>query len=125
MDYPAGMIDLDSAGREALLGLIREQQATIARLEQRLRELEAGDGPPRRMPGHKREQASPRPERPRRQRAENRARRRGEPTARVAHALESCPRCGIRLAGGAVKRTREVIEITPMPATLTEHVYLE
>jgi transposase len=29
------------------------------------------------------------------------------------------------LAGGSVKRTREVIEVTPVPASITEHVYLE
>lgn len=33
--------------------------------------------------------------------------------------------CGLALAGGAVKRTREVIELTPTPVTITEHVYLE
>lgn len=126
------MNDLETASRDELLALIAAQQATlaqlqatVARLEQRLRELEAGSGTPRRMPGHKPQQVEPRPNPPRRKRNENHARHRSEPTARVVHALAHCPRCGIRLAGGAVKRSREVLEITPAPVTITEHVYLE
>ncbi len=126
------MMDLTHASRDELLALIEQQQTTIAqlqativRLEQRIQTLEAGDGPPRGMPGHKREQPPPRSARSRRKRAENPTRPRGEPTARVVHALEACPECGIRLSGGSVKRTREVIEITPVPATITAHVYLE
>jgi hypothetical protein len=126
------MNELRTASREDLLAFIEVQQATIAQLqatvahlEQRLRDLEASSSPPRGMPGHKREQTEPRPQRPRRKRTENQARGRSIPTARVVHALACCPRCGIRLAGGAVKRSREVIEITPVPATISEHVYLE
>jgi len=43
----------------------------------------------------------------------------------VEHAIEQCPTCGIRLLGGSVKRRREVIEVEPVPATVTEHRYLE
>jgi hypothetical protein len=108
-----------------LQATIAAQDATIERLEQRIQDLEGGSGAPRGMPGHKREQATAPAERPRRKRATNAARRRSEPSARVLHALERCPDCGSALAGGAVKRTREVIAITPVPATITEHVYLE
>jgi transposase len=48
-----------------------------------------------------------------------------EPTTRQVHAVEQCPDCGVRLAGGSVKRTREVIEVPVVPVTVTEHVYLE
>lgn len=105
--------------------LIAELQATVRRLEQRVRECEGGDGPSRGMPGHKREQTSGQPRPPRRKRIENPARRRSEPTARVEHALAHCPDCGTPLSGGSVKRTREVIEITPVAASVTEHVSLE
>jgi hypothetical protein len=105
--------------------LIAEQRATIERLERRVHDLEAGGGPPRGMPGHKRQQATTGAKPPRRKRVENHARRRSEPTARVVHALASCPDCGSRLAGGSVKRRREAIEVTPVPASITEHVYLE
>jgi len=132
-------MDLLTLSHADLIALIEQQQALIAelqatvatqttsiqRLEQRLRELEAGSSPPRGMPGHTRQQAAPLPGRPRRKRAENHARPRSEPTARVTHTLAHCPDCGIALAGGSIKRTREVIEITPVPATITEHVYLE
>lgn len=126
------MNELETASRAELIALIKAQQAmmaqlqaTVAHLEERVRELETGSAPPRGMPGHKREQAEARPKRPRRKRSENHARRRSAPTARVEHALDQCPRCGIRLAGGSIKRTREVLELTPAPVTITEHVYLE
>ena len=132
-------MDLLTLSHADLIALIEQQQALIAelqatvaaqttsiqRLEQRVRELEAGNSPPRGMPGHARPQAASLPHQPRRKRAENHARARSEPTARVTHSLAHCPDCGIALAGGAAKRTREVIELTPVPATVTEHVYLE
>src|SRR5579884_240498 len=62
---------------------------------------------------------------PRKRRPHSCARRRMAPTARRAHALAACPACGARLAGGTVKRTREVIELSLAPAVVTEHVYLE
>ena len=107
-----------------LQATVAVQAATIQRLEQRVRELEGGTGPPRGMPGHQREQSPASSGRPRRNRATGAARPRSEPTARVRHALDACPDCGLTLAGGSVKRSREVIEITPVPATVTEHVYL-
>lgn len=125
-------MDLLSLSHAELIALVQQQQAliaalqaTVARLERRVRDLESGDGPPRGMPGHKREQAHAQPRPLRRKRTENHARSRSEPTARVEHALAACPDCGTPLAGGSVKRTREVIEIVPMPATVTAHVYLE
>jgi transposase len=110
-----------------LRATVAAQVATIARLEQRLRTLEGGDGPPRGMPGHKRQQPDPPPPppRPRRKRALPFTRARSLPTASVSHAATHCPDCGTTLAGGSVKRTREVIEVTPTPAVVTEHRYLE
>ena len=108
-----------------LQATVTAQSATIERLEGRLREVEGGTGLPRGMPGHKPAQATPLPRPARRKRSENHARRRSDPSARVAHAVPHCPDCGIALAGGSLKRTREVIEVTPLPATITEHRYLE
>ena len=47
------------------------------------------------------------------------------PTQQIVHALEQCPRCSIPLAGGSIKRTREVIEVPLAPLVVTEHSYLE
>lgn len=110
-----------------LQATVATQAATIVRLEQRLRTLEDGDSTPRGMPGHKRqqpEQALPRL-RPRRKRALQFTRPRSIPTTRVVHAATHCPDCGTVLAGGSVKRTREVIDLIPAPAVVTEHRYLE
>jgi hypothetical protein len=109
----------------ALQATVAAQAVTIQRLEQRIRDLEGGSSPPHGMPGHKQEQPPTPQDRSRRRRPTGAARRRSTPSARVTHAVEHCPDCGLALAGGSVKRTREVIEITPVPATVTAHVYLE
>lgn len=109
-----------------LEAIIADQQATIVRLEQRIRDLEGGVVPPRRIPGHKPGAASVKGERPpRAKRTLNLARRRAMPTVQVTHAVAVCPDCGAPLAGGSVKRRREVLEVAPQPLVVSEHVYLE
>lgn len=109
----------------ALEATIADQQATMARLEQRIRDLEGGTTPPRRMPGHKPTASRTAARPPRAKRTVNLARRRTAPDAQVIHARSACPRCGAPLTGGTVKRRREVIEIVPAPAIVTEHLALE
>ena len=106
--------------------IITELRATIARLEHRVRDLEGGVVPPRRMPGHKPTPASEQRNRPpRAKRTLNLARQRATPDVQVTHALAVCPVCGAPLAGGSIKRTREVIDLASQPVIVTEHVYLE
>jgi transposase len=126
-------MELLTASHDELIALIHEQQAAIARLsatvaslEARIRDLEGGSGTATRMPGHKpARSAVPTPARPRRPRATNFARRRALPTQQVVHALAVCPTCQVALAGGSVKRTREVIEVPLTPVVVTDHVYVE
>ncbi len=81
---------------------------------------------PRGMPGLKPVTAGKAPERPaRRRRRQGFARRRMTVTTHQTHALGQCPDCGIALAGGTVKRSREVIELPLAPVVVTRHVYLE
>ena len=148
------MLDLYTASRDDLIRVVLEQREVIARLEaqlaqqqrevatvqgtaqqlaqrvgelaQRVRESEGRR--PGRPPGPAGPAPSPDtpapPKPPRKKRRHNAARRRMAPTARVVHALEDCPACGCRLAGGTVARTREVVEVRPTPVQVTEHVYL-
>jgi transposase len=136
------------AQREAIAALERQvarQQDAIARLEAAVAEVTRqlgaalGAGPPPappaapaggapragRMPGTKPTQAPAGPPKPRTRRAHGYGRRRMEPTARQVHAVARCPDCGLPLAGGVIKRTREVIEVPVAPAVVTAHVYLE
>ncbi|MHB8645089.1 MAG: IS66 family transposase [Thermomicrobiales bacterium] len=146
------MIDLKNASRDDLIRLVVAQHETIAQQERVIAALEAtvaqmtarvdallatidtlrrgddGTGGARSqgMPGLKPIAAKQRPPKePRKRRAQQFVRRRMEPTQRVIHAVDACPTCGMLLCGGSVKRTREVIEVSPVPAVVTEHVYLE
>jgi transposase len=85
-----------------------------------------GRGRPQGMPGLKPAPAKARPPQgPRKHRGQQFVRHRMEPTTRIIHMVERCPTCGLALAGGSVKRTREVIEVPVVPAVVTEHLYLE
>jgi transposase len=120
---------LETASREDLVALIAELRTANARLEARVKELERrlDKGGPRGMPGLKREAAPDPadPPQPRKRRERGFGRARSAPTAWVDHALDHCPACGTTLSGGSVKRTREVLEITPAPVRVIEHRYLE
>jgi len=112
---------------------LTQQRAMVAQLTVQVGTLlaaSAGDdapprGTPKGMPGLKPTASPVREPRPRTQRAPGFARRRMQAAVRVTHALASCPDCGAPLAGGSVKRTREVIELPLNPVVVTEHVYLE
>jgi hypothetical protein len=152
MDAP---LDLYRASREELLALVRRQREQIADLEREQARLRAevatqqaaltqlqervgallaaldppdggaGSARPTTMPGLK-PAGVPAPERrPRRRRARGYGRRRMAPTAHRVHAFDRCPRCATALAGGTVKRTREVVELVPGRVEVTAHVYVE
>ena len=118
-------------------GVIATLEATVARLTERVGELLArleavtagNDPPPGRpqgMPGLKPATSKARPpKQPRKGRGQQFVRHRMEPTTRVIHAMQQCPTCGMPLVGGAVKRTREVIDVPLVPVVVTEHVFLE
>ena len=126
----------------ALEAEVASQRAMIAQLAARIGDLLAGASPddessgddgatarPSGMPGLKPAQPRAQPAPARRRRARGFARKpmAAPPagTRRQLHALATCPECGAPLAGGTVKRTREVIEVPPAPVVVTEHVYLE
>jgi len=147
------MLDLYRATRDDLIRVIEQQRQVIEMMEHRLvtqeRELsevravlatvtaqlgahDAGSdddagrgGPPSGMPGLKPTQAEDRAARPRKRRPTGHGRHRMQPTTRVVHRLSACPDCGAPLAGGTVKRTREVLDLPPPALVVTEHVYLE
>jgi hypothetical protein len=108
----------------ALEAELATRRATIAELTARVGELVTAPNP-RGMPGLKPPREETPPRRARKRRARGCARARMTPTAQQGHALAACPDCGAPLAGGTVKRTREVIEVPLGPAVVTEHVYLE
>lgn len=122
--------------RDQLLALVRAQAASVAeltatlkRLEARIQELErrGEKGGPRGMPGLKptpapEQSATPKPRKPRTQ---GFARPRAVATQTIDHALDRCPECGTTLGGGSVKRTREVIELTPTPVQIIAHQFIE
>jgi len=107
-------------------GVIEHLQAQVAQLEERIGQAESGKGKPKGMPGNKIQAAKlPAEKAPRKKRERNFVRVRSVPTHRVEHAVSECEGCGTRLTHGSVKRTREVIEVPLLPATVTEHVFIE
>ena len=123
-----GEIDLRTADRDVLIGVIIRQQAIIDQLEKRVAQLEgrSKSGSSGRMPGlkPKGDRKPDQPRKPRKRRPQGFARARMTSDQRVEHALDRCPDCGTGLAGGWVQRTREVIDLAPVPAQVTEHVYI-
>jgi transposase len=146
------MLDLYHATRDELIRIILDQGETIAdqarviaalqdeqvAIRQTVQALTAalgaqasdaadagGAGTPTGMPGHKPTQAPDRAPRPRTRRAKGYGRHRMQATAQVVHALAHCPACGTPLAGGTVKRSREVLDLPPPRLVVTEHSYLE
>lgn len=148
------MLDLYHAARDEVIRIIVDQRDTLADQERRIaaqdRELgelrtmiarlttqvgerktprphddDPGRGTPKGMPGLKSTEPDARPPRPRKRRVTGAGRSRMQATARVVHALAGCPDCGAPLAGGSVKRTREVIELPTPAVVVTEHVSLE
>lgn len=113
---------------DRLQATVAEQQGLIARLEARIRGLEAErdrDDPSKKMPGLK-PAATPRRRKggPRKRRAHGFSRARAAPTERVVHAAAACPRCATPLGGGWVAWRKEVLEVPPAPVRVIEHVYL-
>ena len=148
------MLDVYHADRDELIRIIlaqreelaiRERQlaaqaaelaqvrAVVVQLTERLGVLERatkrsgppGPGSPSGMPGLKSAEPAERASRPRKRRDQGYGRSRMTATERVVHALDTCPDCGAPLAGGSVKRTREVIDLPAPQVIVTEHVYLE
>ena len=126
------VLQLD-ARLEQALALIAEQQAHIARLEARIRELEQQleqrdrNDPSKRMPGLK-PVAMPRRRKsgPRKRRAHGFSRREcPTPTEQVVHAATVCPRCATPLSGGTERWRKEVLELPAAPVRIIQHLYLE
>lgn len=108
------------AQQEAANQALREQ---VARLEQRIAELEALKTPPPGWAKPNRPKRDRPAGRPRRARApqHNRGRRRGIPTRTELHAYERCPECAYALRGSTLGRRREVIELPDAPIEVVEH----
>lgn len=142
------MVQAERDARQEVEARLRQQEAELAQVRQAMTLLTEqlgvlvaentalraalGEDPPppptttpTRMPGHKDTQAPVAPRRARRMRERGPGRSRMPPTAQVVHALPACPDCGARLAGGSLKRTREVIDLAPPQVVVTAHVYLE
>jgi transposase len=126
----AAIVEL-RAERETARAALAELRATNEQLRARVLDLEGElaklkRGGPQGMPGLKPSEPTPPAEpRARKRRTRGYGRARGAPTRSEVHATDRCPDCGTALSGGSVKRTREVIELTPGAAEIVEHVIVE
>lgn len=111
------------AENAALRQLVAELSAQVAKLTERLREVEERKPEP---------PSFVKPNRPRREQKEggrkkrasehNRGRKREKPTRIERHALERCPDCAYHLRGESLQYRRQVIELPePQPVEVIEH----
>ena len=124
-------VNLAGASREELIeiigqliSLIEAQEARIAELQGQQKPLDAGLKE-RKPPSWAKANRPARSKKERKKRTHGFVRRREEPTHRVEHATASCPGCRVPLAGGRVRRRRQIITIPRVRARVTEHVVLE
>ena len=118
-----GIIDRLAAKIQSLEAELRESRRREAELAAEVERLRGRPSPPSWV--KKNTPARTGPKRPRKNRTQNFARRRGTPTKREVHAVAECPTCGSALRGGTIKRHREVIEIKLPPVVITDHVLVE
>lgn len=117
--------DQEIAQLRQAVALLTEQLGQLTRTIAETPPDDHPPGAPHGMPGHKPTHTSDREPRPRTKRARGYGRSRMAPTVRITHALAHCPDCGVPLAGGTPKRTREVLDLPPPRLVVREHVYLE
>jgi transposase len=138
VDEPQQELDLGSASREQLIGLIIElrqiatdQQKIIAKQAKRIAELEdhlgLGGGSKSAPISIKssRQKTKSDSKSKRKPRHLSCSRKRETPTRLVDHKPQRCPDCGRKLSGGSPWRSRQVIDFAPAPAEVTEHVLHE
>jgi len=127
------MTELDGISRAELVAIIVELRRTNAVLAERVEYLEAeverlrsqlpGGGskvvPEWVKPNRKERREAERTER--KKRTQSFVRRHQLPTEVHEHALEQCPKCGRKLCGGWLHRTRQYVEIPETPVRIVEH----
>jgi transposase len=133
---------LEGLTREELIELVLKLHETVQRQAARISELEAiVQRQAERINDLEEEVAKLRGSRPggiaikasvkhkekksRKGRSHSFARRALQATEVVYHAVESCPDCGRRLSGGSLKWRHQVVEIPPVQAKVTDHLFLE
>jgi len=127
------MSESDGLSRQELIAVIVELRRVNALLAERVEVLEAevemlrsqlpGGGakavPEWVKPNRKQRREAERTER--KKRTQSFVRRKQIPTEVHEHAIEQCPKCGRRLCGGWLHRTRQYVEIPETPVRIVEH----
>jgi hypothetical protein len=107
-----------AAEREVEVTTLREQVGVLEEELARLRKGGGGRGKPEWVKANRPE----RKKKDRKRREQAFVRLREQPDEIHAHALERCPDCGHKLAGGWEHRRRQVIEILPPRVRVIDHV---
>jgi hypothetical protein len=120
---------LDELTREELVALVVKQHETVSLQAQRISELEEEVA---RLRGGKpsaplwiRPSVQKKEKAPRKKRKKSFARKNLPPTRVIHYALDECPECGRKLAGGSVKWRHQVIELPQVAVEITDHLFVE
>jgi transposase len=126
------MGQLSGFTREELEALLLQALEEIAALKREIAQLRGGASgggkpasPVKAVPAFVKANVPEREKKERKRRSKGHARVLGTPTQVVVHALDTCPDCGRRLAGGCTHHVREVIDIPVVPVEITHHVVLD
>ena len=105
-----------------LKAVVRRQAERIAELEEEVARLRGGR-PPAQLcvsPSVAKKEKGPRKKR------KHSFSRHALPATRIVyHAVEECPDCGRKLCGGSVKWRHQVIDVAPVAADVTDHLFVE
>jgi hypothetical protein len=105
-----------------LRATVARQAGRIAELEEEVRRLRGGNAS---APLWIRPSVQKKEKAPRKKRRRSFARKNLPPTRLTYHALEHCPDCGRKLAGGSVKWRHQVIELPQVKVEVTDHLFVE
>jgi transposase len=106
---------------EVLTAQVSALRARVAELEAENAQLRGKGGG---MPSWVKANRPPREKKPRKRRLQACVRRREQPDEIQEHAVECCPDCGRRLAGGWLQSSRQVIEVTLPQVRVVEHRFV-
>ncbi|MDO8683081.1 MAG: IS66 family transposase [Armatimonadota bacterium] len=115
-------VEMQKSGIAGLEAIAQAQSERISELEEVIARLKGGKSGLMQIKASVKKKDD---KQPRKNRSSSFARKSIVPTEVVCHAVDRCPDCGRKLAGGTVKWKHQVIDIPAAPVKVTDHLFIE